>query len=152
VRWPVLVHAQDRALYRGVEGHAEWEAAKGWVLGVQGDAIRARMSDGSRVPFLPPARAGASLRWDDGAASAGVALRRSFRARGDAAAEGPPVAAFTLLGAHAGYRLRRGGHVHAFTLRVDNAANVAHRDAASRIRDFAPNPGRNVSLLYRAYF
>jgi hypothetical protein len=29
---------------------------------------------------------------------------------------------------------------------------VLYRDAASRIKAFAPNPGRNVSLTYRLLF
>jgi hypothetical protein len=30
--------------------------------------------------------------------------------------------------------------------------DVLYRDAASRIKEYAPNPGRNVSLLYRVHF
>jgi hypothetical protein len=29
---------------------------------------------------------------------------------------------------------------------------TAFRDAASRIKRFAPNPGRNIALLYRVHF
>jgi iron complex outermembrane recepter protein len=46
----------------------------------------------------------------------------------------------------------RGRGVHSLTLRADNVTDVLYRDAASRIKDFAPNPGRNVSLLFRVYF
>jgi len=42
--------------------------------------------------------------------------------------------------------------VHAFTLRVDNVGNTKYRDATSRIKTFAYNPGRNVSLVYRVLF
>jgi hypothetical protein len=29
---------------------------------------------------------------------------------------------------------------------------VLYREATSRIKDFAPNPGRNVALVYRLIF
>jgi hypothetical protein len=40
----------------------------------------------------------------------------------------------------------------AIVVRGDNLADVLYRDASSRIKDFAPNPGRNISFLYRVSF
>jgi hypothetical protein len=40
----------------------------------------------------------------------------------------------------------------AIATRGDNLADVLYRDASSRIKDFAPNPGRNISFLYRVSF
>jgi iron complex outermembrane recepter protein len=45
-----------------------------------------------------------------------------------------------------------GGRVHSVSRRADNLMNVHDREAASRIKDFGPKPGRNVSLLYRVQF
>jgi len=42
--------------------------------------------------------------------------------------------------------------VHSITLRVDNLLDEKYRDATSRIKDFAPNPGMNFSLVYRVQF
>jgi iron complex outermembrane receptor protein len=42
--------------------------------------------------------------------------------------------------------------VHSITLRADNLLDERYRDAASRIKDFAPNPGRNLALVYRLLF
>jgi iron complex outermembrane recepter protein len=152
VRWPVLAYVQERARFTGVEGHIEWEAARGWVLGAQGDVVRGELRDGTRVPFLPAARAGASVRRDDGVTSLGAGVRYAFAQGGASAAGETPVHAYTLVDAHAGYRITRGGRMHSFSLRADNVLDVLYRDAASRVRDFAPNPGRNISLLYRVYF
>ena len=60
--------------------------------------------------------------------------------------------AHTILRLDAAARLRLFGHVHSFTLRVDNVMNTAHREATSRIRDFAPAAGRNVAVGYRVHF
>jgi hypothetical protein len=37
-------------------------------------------------------------------------------------------------------------------LRAVYLADRLHREATSRIKDFAPNPGRNISAIYRLYF
>lgn len=149
---PVLAYVQDRARFVGAEGQVEWEAATGWVVGARGDVVRAERADGTPVPFLPAARLGGSLRWDDGRLSLGGQVRHAFQ-QDRAGLEGEPATgAYTLLDLDAGVRLVGGVRVHSLTLRVENLGNVLYRDAASRIKDFAPNPGRNVALLYRAYF
>jgi len=35
---------------------------------------------------------------------------------------------------------------------IDNMTNSAYRDHLSRVKSIMPEPGRNVRLLYRAYF
>lgn len=53
---------------------------------------------------------------------------------------------------HAGVRLLIGGQFHTLTLRVDNLTNAEYYDHLSRIKEIEPQPGRNVSLLYRFTF
>jgi len=36
------------------------------------------------------------------------------------------------------------------TLRLENLGNEVHREATSRIKDFAPGAGRNLALVWRA--
>jgi iron complex outermembrane recepter protein len=150
--WPVLAYAQDRATFHGVEGRVEWEVRPHWVTSVQGDVVRATLAGGEPVPFLPPARVGAGARFDDGRWSAGVGARHAFPQLRVAPADEVATNSWTLVDAHAGARLRRGRQVHSLTLRADNVFDVLYRDAASRIKSFAPNPGRNVAILYRVYF
>ena len=35
---------------------------------------------------------------------------------------------------------------------TDNLTDASYREATSRIKQLAPNPGRNVSLVYRVLF
>ena len=151
-RYPVFVYTQDDATLRGLEGSVEWVAAPRWVVGLMGDVVRAERSDGEPLPFLPPARLGASLRWDDGRVSLGGEVRRVFRQGRFAVEDGGPTPGYTLVDLAAGIQLTRGRMVHSITLRADNVGDVLYRDATSRIKDFAPNPGRNVSLVYRVFF
>jgi iron complex outermembrane recepter protein len=150
--WPVLAYVQDGARFAGLEGRVEWEAVPRWVVALQGDLVRATLREGGAVPFLPPARIGGSLRHEAGPWSAGVGVRHAFRQEGAPLADEVATDAYTLLDADVGLRLVRGGQVHSLTLRADNLADALYFDAASRIKEFAPNPGRNLSLLYRVFF
>ena len=55
-----------------------------------------------------------------------------------------------LIGAEAGFQVRLANRTISLTLRGENLTDRLYRDATSRIKDFAPNPGRNVSVLLRA--
>jgi iron complex outermembrane recepter protein len=149
VAWPVLAYVQERVRMHGVEGSLEWLAGGGVVVGVQGDLVRGALAGGDPVPFLPPARLGASARWEPGALSVGGAVRHALAQRRVTGGPDVATAAYTIVDLDAGLRITRGSTIHSVTLRVGNATNRHYRDAASRIKRFAPNPGRNVVIAYR---
>jgi iron complex outermembrane recepter protein len=149
VAWPVLAYVQERVRMHGVEASLEWLAGSGVVVGVQGDLVRGELASGDPVPFLPPARLGASARWEPGALSVGGGVRHALAQRRVTGGPDVATAAYTLVDLDAGLRITRGSTVHSLTLRVGNATNRHYRDAASRIKRFAPNPGRNVVIAYR---
>lgn len=149
---PVFVYSQDDATLQGVEGQVEWALRQDLVVGATGDLLHAERSDGTPLSFMPPARLGALLRWDDGTYSLGGNVHHEFRQDRVGAADELPTDAHTVLRATAGVRWTRGSVVHSVTLRAENLGNTLHREATSRVKDFAPGPGRNLALLYRAYF
>lgn len=149
---PVFVYDQTDATLRGVEGQLEWELRRDLVLGATGDLLHAEQRDGTPLSFMPPARLGGVLRWDDGTLSLGGEVHHEFRQERVGAADELPTDAHTVVRATAGVRWTRGGVVHSLTLRGENLGDVLHREATSRIKDFAPGPGRNVALLYRVLF
>lgn len=155
---PLALYTQNDATLRGFEGEFEAEVAPRVVAGLMGDLVRGRLESGDPLPFMPAARAGGRARYDDGHFSAGVSYRHAF-AQDDvpaAATDGDPsaiaTAAYDLVDLSAGWTLIRGGLVHNITFRVDNALDKRYREATSRIKHFAFNPGRNVSLVYRVLF
>jgi iron complex outermembrane receptor protein len=50
------------------------------------------------------------------------------------------------------YRFQSGNLLHTFSVNAENIFNTSYRSHLSRIKDLMPEPGRNVSLLYRMYF
>ncbi len=51
--------------------------------------------------------------------------------------------------ANAGLRVVRGSQLHTITLRLENALDRVYRDHLSRLKAIMPEPGLNLSLLYR---
>ncbi|MCA0377494.1 MAG: TonB-dependent receptor [Gemmatimonadetes bacterium] len=139
----------------GVEGQVETKLVHHLVGGLMGDYTRASIRGSDEVlPFIPAGRLGVSLRYDNGRLAAGGDVRRVFRQdRVTDDALDVPTDAYTLLDLSASYLLTvRGKQVHAITLRVDNALDEAYRDATSRIKRFALNPGRNIALVYKVLY
>ncbi|HEX4935482.1 MAG TPA: TonB-dependent receptor [Gemmatimonadaceae bacterium] len=143
--------AQRDARLRGAEATVEAALTPRFVVHAGGDLLRASEVGGGVLPFMPPARLGMGGRWDDGRWQVGAAVRRVFAQRRVAAGE-LPVDAVTLVEGFAGVRLIGGANVHTLMLRGENLGDRLYRDATSRIKDFAPAAGRNLSLLYRITF
>ncbi|HEX5724997.1 MAG TPA: TonB-dependent receptor [Longimicrobiaceae bacterium] len=148
---PLAVFRQADAALRGIEGQVEATLTPRIVLGAMGDVVRGDFVDGGPLPFMPAARLGASARWDDGRWSAGVEARHVFAQDRVPPGEGA-TGAYELVNLHAGYTLIRRGQVHSVTARVENLLDERYADASSRIKDFAFNPGLNLSLVYRLLF
>lgn len=170
---PRSVYAQANATLRGVEGQVEGTVAPRVVAGAMGDLVRGTFAGAGNVPFLPPARLGTSLRYDDGRYTAGGDVRYAFAQNrtsqaacgraGSALPDAQPgtvgvpcvdvaTGAYTLVNLNAGVTFTAGARLHSVLLRADNLADVRYFDAASRVKSYVGNPGRNVSLVYRLLF
>lgn len=152
---PLNAFAQQDATLRGLEGMVETTVNGRWVVGAMGDFVRGRFADGAPIPFMPQARVGGSLRWSDRRWSAGAAARHAFRQdrAGERAAANETVAgSYTLVNLDLGLLLVGGRRAHSITLRVDNLLDEEYREATSRIKRYALNPGRNVAVVYRLLY
>lgn len=156
---PLVNYLQHDATLYGMEAQGEYEVLPNVVVGAMADLVRGDFRDGGPLPFLPPGHVGGSVRYDDGRFSLGTSVRHGLEQTRvtdpDPTLEGAldvPTAAYTLLNFDAGYRVITGARAHTLTLRLDNALDEEYRDATSRIKWFTPNPGRNVSLVYRVQF
>jgi iron complex outermembrane receptor protein len=148
---PLHTASQRTATLRGAEGSVDVAVMRSLVIGAMGDLVRAEDANGDPLPYIPPARLGASVRYDNTTLLLGADARRAF-AQSRVPVGELRTGAYTVLDVYAGVRLARGVRMHSLTVRLDNARNALYRDAASEIKDFAPNPGRNVAAVYRVSF
>ncbi len=152
---PLVNYVQANAKLYGIEGQVETQLVRHVVGGVMGDFTRALFRDGTgNLPYIPAGRLGGSLRYDNGHISTGADVRRVFNqphVSGDAL--DVATNAYTMLNLNATWLFTvRGSTVHSFTVRVDNVLDEQYRDATSRIKSFAFNPGRNLSAVYKLLF
>jgi iron complex outermembrane receptor protein len=151
--------SQANATMYGAEGRVEVEVLPHLVLGGLGDVVRGQFAD-TKVPlsYLPPARVGALARWDDGVRSFNAEVRHAFnqdRVPPPVSSDDPAgmaTEAYDLVNVSAGYVFTMRGQANTITLRVDNVLDERYRDATSRIKLFAFNPGRNFALMYKVLF
>lgn len=148
----VFRYGQTDATLQGVEGFVEWAARPDLAVGLSGDLLHARQRDGTALSFMPPPRFGGFARWDDGSWSLGADVHHEMRQDRVGSADESRTPAHRVLRMDAGFRVTRGGVVHSLTLRGENLADELHREATSRIKDFAPGPGRNLAFVYRVLF
>jgi iron complex outermembrane recepter protein len=148
---PLNVYAQQDADIRGLEAELEAAIASHVVLGIMADVLRGTFEDGDPLPFMPAARLGATARFDNGRYSFGMDARHVF-AQDDVPLNEEATEDYDLINVNAGLSLILRGLVHSITLRMDNVMDVEYREATSRIKRFAANPGRNVALVYRVLF
>ncbi|HEX2202155.1 MAG TPA: TonB-dependent receptor, partial [Longimicrobium sp.] len=163
---PLAQYFQRDAEMRGLEGQVEAAVTRQVVLGAMGDLVLGDFVQGgdAHLPYMPAPRLGVSARWDDGRYSAGVEARHAFAqdrvfddgdvstGLGPSGVDEVSTSAYELVNVHAGISRIVAGRVHSITLRVDNVLDERYADAASRVKAFAPSPGRNVSLVYRLLF
>ncbi|MBA2669161.1 MAG: TonB-dependent receptor [Gemmatimonadetes bacterium] len=151
-RFPVYRAAADDAVLIGAEGRAQWELYRGFVLDGGASYVRGHRTDGDEpLPAIPPLTGSLEGRWEGVRYSLGLGWRGAAEQSRVAFPE-RPTSGYSLFNASAGLRWTAWARMHTLTLGVDNLTDVAWRDHLSRIKDVAPQPGRNVQLLYRVNF
>jgi iron complex outermembrane receptor protein len=157
-RVPLNRFSQADATLRGLEGRLEVEALPSTVVGLLGDIVRGQLASGAPLPFMPAARLGGLARYDGKEYQLDAEYRHAFaQERVPAAvAQGDPsavaTAAYDLVNLSATYNFTATGRLSSITLRADNLLDKQYREATSRIKNFAFNPGRSVALVYRMLF
>lgn len=170
---PLFQYTNEDALFTGAEGELEIGLTRRLVLEATTSYVRAEFTnprapipvftaglmkvdtsfvEASRHPALiPPLNGRTELRYETRRGFVGggarVAARQERTGDFEAPTDGYAVAHLT-----AGYRLLRGSRLHLITVRVDNLLDTEYRDHLSRVKEIMPEPGRNVSLLYRLTF
>nr|WP_284700164.1 TonB-dependent receptor [Gracilimonas sediminicola] len=103
------------------------------------------------LPQIPPFKVKSSLKYAKGGFEIGSRVRFSAEQTRTGEFE-TPTDRYLLVDAFSQYRLEGGKLLHTFSVNVNNLLNTEYYDHLSRIKDLRPQPGINVSLLYRLYF
>ncbi len=109
-------------------------------------------SSGSRpLPQIPPLKLKTSLKYVINGLEFGGRVQYAARQSRTGEFESP-TDSYTLLSSFLQYRFTSKTLLHTFSINLNNILNTEYRNHLSRIKDLRPEPGRNLSLLYRVYF
>lgn len=152
---PVFVFAQRDATFRGAEGHADIDLLhrdpNHLVLELTADVVRASLSGGGSLPFIPPARLGAGLRFQGQSWYALGEVRRALEQNRVAGFESI-TPGHTLVNAALGYRFIVANTVHDVMLRGNNLLDKLAFNHLNPLKDVVPLAGRDFTLAYRLSF
>lgn len=164
-RFPLFLARGSDARFIGAEAGLQWEVLPSVVLDGSLSYVRAtRLEDGDPLPAIPPLNGLLEARYERGvyyltaeweAAARQDRVPRPFPSPVDEESTiqpERPTAGYSLLNLGAGIRLGSGNRLHTLTLQVDNALDTVWRQHLSRIKEVAPQPGRNIQLMYRVQF
>jgi iron complex outermembrane receptor protein len=152
---PVFAFVQRDATFRGAEAHADIELLhrdpNHLVLELTADYVRASLNGGGGLPFIPPLRYGAGLRYQGQTFFASAEVRRT-NAQNRVAELETSTPGHTLVNATAGYRFFLANTVHDVMLRGNNLTNELAYNHLNPLKNVVPLAGRDFTLSYRLTF
>jgi iron complex outermembrane receptor protein len=149
---PIIEYLAQDSVLQGIEAHADVTLTAKLSAEVGLDYVRGTVTaSGDPLPRIPPVRGRAGLRYQRNALQIGGDLVVTG-AQDRLAPNETTTAGYQLARAYAAYSLQTGGAVSTWTVRVDNLTNELYRNHLSLIKDYAPEMGRNLKVLYSLKF
>ena len=166
---PLFQYTNEDALFTGAEADFELSISRRLVLAATASYVAAKFTSprqpialfengdttfvaaSTYPPLIPPLNGRVALRYERRQYFGSAELRWADEQDrlGDFEER---TAAYAVANVSAGVRIDRRGRLHTLTLRVENLLDEAYRNHLSRVKAIMPEPGRNVSLLYRVTF
>jgi iron complex outermembrane receptor protein len=150
--FPVVRFEAADSVLTGVEAHTDFHVTESTIAEVGLDYVRATNTDLDQpLPRIPPLRFRGGLRYQKNAFQAGgeiVAAAKQDRVFG---AE-TPTDGSVVTKLFSAYSWQTGAAVSTVTARVDNLTNERFYNHLSYIKDFVPEMGRSLKLIYALRF
>lgn len=153
---PVTFFTAGDSVLQGIESHVDVTLHE--YVSIEGglDYVHGQLTALDRpLPRMPPLRVRAGLRVQKNALQGGLdaifaaTQDRIFLVNGIGE---QPTDAWQMFRLFASYSFGKGPAVSTLTLRVDNLANELYRNHLNYLKDFVPEIGRNVKVLYNVRF
>jgi iron complex outermembrane receptor protein len=153
---PVFRYVQQDANFYGAEFHGDVELfhvdPHHFLLEFSTDFVRAENRDTEEpLPRIPPYRVAGGVRYQ-GSHFWGLAEARYVAEQDRVATFEEPTPSYTMLNASIGYRFFAGGTIHDIIVRATNLTDEEARNHVSFLKDLAPLPGRDFSIIYKLSF
>lgn len=145
---PVYLYQQNDAALYGLEAEVFWQISSNWKARFWGDALRARLRDGTHLPRMPAHRLATQWLYQYSSWSFDLNAVHTFEQNELAPLE-TPSDAYTLVDAQLSYSLPGVKHRASVFLKGENLTNEEARLHTSFLKDVAPIPGRGFRIGIR---
>jgi iron complex outermembrane receptor protein len=150
--FPFVEFVAADSLLQGFEAHADFDLGRGLAVELRADYVRGELrATNDPLPRIPPFRFRGGLRYQRNAFQAGGELTAASK-QDRLFGEETPTDGYNLLKLFASYSFETDRVVHTITGRLDNATDELYRNHLSFIKDFVPEMGRNLKVVYSARF
>lgn len=150
--FPFIEFIGADSLLQGIEGHADIDVGRGLGVEVGIDYVRGELRGFNQpLPRIPPFRLRTGLTYQRNAFQAGGEIITTAKQQRVFGAEAP-TAGYANLRLFAAHSFGTGTVVNTITARLDNVTNELYRNHLSLIKDFVPEMGRNLKVLYSLKF
>lgn len=145
---PIYQYVGEQAQFSGLEGRLAWLLWPDLVLEGTLSYVRAELEGGEPLPWIPPLTGRLALRWEtaayffEGAVSGAGSQSRVAEFE-------TPTDGYLVPQLVTGLRWFASGVLQQVSLSVENLWNSEYRNHLSRVKEVAPEPGRNVYLVYK---
>ncbi len=109
------------------------------------------VGSGAPIPFVPPLSGKLNLEYSVKSLTLGAGVRAAADQNRLGEFE-EPTSGYVVGDLSAQAHIAKGRALHTISLKIENVADTEYRMHLSRVKIIMPEPGRNVSLLYRVYF
>lgn len=103
------------------------------------------------LPTIPPLKGNIELSYTKNTLKVGAVSKLAAEQNRTGEFE-QPTDDYAIFNLFAQYRFEHWKLLHTLSLNANNIFNTTYRNHLSRIKEIYPEPGRNISLLYRIYF
>lgn len=150
--FPFVEFVGRDSVLMGVEAHLDLKLSTLFTLESTADWVTGELKDtGEPLPRIPPFRVTTGLKYQKNAFQAGGSVTVASDQTRVYGAE-TPTDGYLTARFYSSYSIARGGALHTFTARLDNAANESYRNHLNYLKDQLLEAGRSFKVVYTLGF
>lgn len=162
--YPIYQFTGTKAVLQGIEFSSQLQLFNNWALSGSLSFTHGKRKlfeteqnqqgtnkEWTPLPMIPPLKGNIELSYNNNGLKIGTkskwAAEQNRTGEFETSTDG--YATINLFGQ---YRFQKWDLLHTLSLNANNLFNTTYRNHLSRIKEIYPEPGRNITLLYRLYF
>ncbi|PAU92789.1 TonB-dependent receptor [Aliifodinibius salipaludis] len=160
--YPIYQFTGTEAVLSGIEFNSQLKLTNHWALSASASYTHGKRKlfeneqtnsseEWKPLPMIPPFKGNVELSYTYEKLKVGTKTKIAAAQKRTGEFE-TPTDSYAIFSFFSQYRFEKWALLHTVSLNANNIFNTTYRDHLSRIKEIYPQPGRNISMLYRVYF